>query len=104
MTTGREAAKTHFDAIVNCLLAYDTASAAGKSNISRALTGLNAEYARLRGVPNYATKTYAVLTGELKAAKGALERVRDDRANLANHLVTAGEILSTMSAVLGLIA
>ncbi|WP_119389064.1 hypothetical protein [Taklimakanibacter lacteus] len=100
MATRSEAANKIHKAIVKLLLAYDKAKSSDKTNISKSLTGLYAEHAKITGQPNLLGESYAALTAQFKASAGALNRVKERREQIANALVTADEIFKALSAVL----
>jgi hypothetical protein len=104
MTTGRVAADLIYDAAVKLLLSYDTASPERKADISRSLTGLYSEYARVTGQPNLLNANYKDLRSSLSKASGSLKRIRANADSLKNNLVRASEIITAVTGVLSLIS
>lgn len=94
---------TILDAIVALLLAYDHASASGKSTITRALNPLYSAYAQLTGQPDPAKGSYGDLTATLRSSSASLKTIRANAKALENAMVTASRIIGTVTALLAII-
>lgn len=99
MTSNREAIDTVVDSIVQLLLEYDHATASRKWDISRCLTHLYREHARLTGLSP--SSPYAA--DQLRSAAGALRKLRDQTEEITSGLTTATKVVAAINSVLDLI-
>ncbi|MCV3736506.1 hypothetical protein OCK02_09850 [Rhizobium sp. TRM96647] len=102
MTTNGEAAEAVRDAIMKLILVYDGASGKQeRARITAVLTKLKAEYDALKH--RKPATTYAEITGGISSSANRLEVIRKEREALKNSFVSAAEILSVVTRVLGLL-
>lgn len=75
-----------------------------KDRIKASIKALKVEYLALSRDRIDPKADYAEITQKLSASKTKLEKIKKDREKLKNQIVTADKILSTVTAVLALIA